>query len=669
MSAAPCRSEGYLQSLVTTEYYLEGGEPPGHWWGKGKEILGLPDQIEERLFHKIFHGLGPDGQKLVANAGQTDPLILKDGSKRFPHRADDFGVSASKSVSVVWAMTDDPAERLAFQTCHDRAARTVADLMEQYAGNARRGDGGNRIESADMLWGIYQHATNRNQEPDLHSHLLAFNISFRSDGTTGALYTPSLYRMKMVAGAVYQSEMSASMLDLGYSVRQEQGFAFEIVGVPKEIRDHYSTRRQEIEAALAKRQETSAKAAEIAALDTRKAKTSQLSRAELFANCQAYGRAHGFGPEEIRHIKDRTPQTLHPEHAAERLTHEAIHTLSEREGRFTRLDLLRYVATHAAAGTGCRLAHIEQAITRALTHTLEIGVARGEMQYTTPAVKEREQQQVDALKPTIEKLSRNTLHPVRPTTIEAVTVHAAKRGKSLQDIQQQALRELFDPAKHPTTQHTAVRRQVLSEAAEAWQRSGYRVVAIAPTHQEKTTLEKATSIKSFSISQALSAWQLTHYGKSLWHAPLKRLDTFVDKLLAGWQHRRFPTILTTEKQDKLALGFGLKGMTEKRARFNAWQRSIAPLKISKSHVVLVEESARLDARKLAALVHHVEKSGAKLVLVDQAERFARTALRSEKTRAQEQEKTRTQPRPAEQEQQQPNRIQESQDRLFSSLAR
>jgi len=98
LSIAKCRNGGYYLDLATEDYYLEGGEPPGLWYGKGATLVGLKGKVEREPFLKIWDGYGPDDTPLVKNAGQNKPYIHQDGSVRWKQRAWDFTFSGPAFV-------------------------------------------------------------------------------------------------------------------------------------------------------------------------------------------------------------------------------------------------------------------------------------------------------------------------------------------------------------------------------------------------------------------------------------------------------------------------------------------------------------------------------------------------------------------------------------------
>ena len=63
----------YYIDLAREDYYLEGGEPPGRWFGKGANALELSGSVEKEEFRQVLQGYSPDGKnELVQNAGKEN---------------------------------------------------------------------------------------------------------------------------------------------------------------------------------------------------------------------------------------------------------------------------------------------------------------------------------------------------------------------------------------------------------------------------------------------------------------------------------------------------------------------------------------------------------------------------------------------------------------------
>ena len=51
-----------LGSAENHDYYSEGGNQNGQWWGGGAKELGLAGDIDPDSFSNVLKGLSPDGE-------------------------------------------------------------------------------------------------------------------------------------------------------------------------------------------------------------------------------------------------------------------------------------------------------------------------------------------------------------------------------------------------------------------------------------------------------------------------------------------------------------------------------------------------------------------------------------------------------------------------------
>ena len=113
---------GYYIGLASEDYYFNGGEPKGIWFGSGASALGLNGTVENEPFLRIFHGFDPrNDQALIQNAGNDN---------RRPGW--DLTFSAPKSVSTFWAVLDQE-ERKAIQDAQYAAVKEALQYLEDEA--------------------------------------------------------------------------------------------------------------------------------------------------------------------------------------------------------------------------------------------------------------------------------------------------------------------------------------------------------------------------------------------------------------------------------------------------------------------------------------------------------------------------------------------------------
>ncbi len=98
LGAAGAGAAGYYAALARDDYYTRGGEPPGDWLGRGAASLGLSGTVDAAALRHVLHGFDGAGAAAGVQGAGTDH-----------HAGWDLTFSAPKSVSVLWATTDDPA--------------------------------------------------------------------------------------------------------------------------------------------------------------------------------------------------------------------------------------------------------------------------------------------------------------------------------------------------------------------------------------------------------------------------------------------------------------------------------------------------------------------------------------------------------------------------------
>lgn len=580
ISAMTGGQERYYADLAREDYYLEGGEPLGRWFGRGAEKLGLTSHVQREPLSALFRGYAPDDRKLVLNAGKAN---------RQPGW--DLTFSAPKSVSTLWSQAPEPLRR-AIQEAHYEAVRASLGYLEAAAGVTRRGHGGTEVERAGLLIALYEHGTSRAQDPQLHIHALFLNMAIRNDGTWGTIRSHDLYEHKMTAGALYRAEFAYRLShDLGLGIKS-QGNLFELKGVPRELMDEFSTRRAEIENALA----TSggvrdAKAAELAALSTRKVKQ-HVARNELVSHWQDVGKEHGFSAREAAKLVER--EAARSRDASE-LASETVAKLDQSRSFFFERDVVRRMAEAAQDGTvsarDITSAAKDQLATQEILR-FEDRQKRGRMCYTTRELYEIERDVLDIA----ERSQGDRRHVVAQNTLQAVV--GKPRFAKLSEEQRRAV-------EHLTRREGSIqcvsgmagtgKTYMLAAARQAWEAQGLKVVGCALAATAARELGDGSGIKSGTIRSTLRRLDNTLAEQVKHNLSINGVREQVT--LAGLMHPWKRGIHNKPLIDK-------KGAIVRRG-----------MKLDSKTVLVVDEAGMVGTRDLAALMKHTEKAGAKLVLV------------------------------------------------------
>ena len=266
------------------EYYAGGAEARGTWVGVAAATLGLSGEVDGTALRRVLAGLDPQ-----------DASPLRGASSAVRVAGFDLTFSAPKSVSVIFGIGDREL-RAAVRRAHDRAVLEAVGYLERSAAAVRRGHGGARVERADgLVAAAFRHRTSRAGDPQLHTHVLVANLGRGPDGRWSALDGRRLYAHARAASFVYQAVLRSELTrSLGLEwLRVHKGIA-ELAGVPKPVLRAFSRRRAEIEAALAEHGTSSPRAAEAAALATRRAKRDGVDAAELVAGWRSRAAELGF---------------------------------------------------------------------------------------------------------------------------------------------------------------------------------------------------------------------------------------------------------------------------------------------------------------------------------------------------------------------------------------
>ena len=83
--------------------------------------------------------------------------------------------------------------------------------------------------------------------PQLHTHVVFFNLTETQDGETRALQPQELYRTQQYATAVYRSELAVRLKELGYEIEHGRSGQPEIKGYTREYLEASSPRSQQIQ--------------------------------------------------------------------------------------------------------------------------------------------------------------------------------------------------------------------------------------------------------------------------------------------------------------------------------------------------------------------------------------------------------------------------------------
>jgi hypothetical protein len=135
--------------------------------------------------------------------------------------------------------------------------------------------------------------------PQLHTHVVFFNLTETQNGESRALQPHELYRSQQYATAIYRSELALRLKDQGYEIERGKSGQPEIRGYTREYLDASSPRSQQIHAYLEQEGLRGAGAAQIAAHQTREDKLPAITHAEMQQKHRDMAAQFGQQPEQV----------------------------------------------------------------------------------------------------------------------------------------------------------------------------------------------------------------------------------------------------------------------------------------------------------------------------------------------------------------------------------
>lgn len=531
LSVANVRSaSGAANYFASDNYYArDDADRSGQWVGKGAEAMGLAGLVDAKVVDKLLKGELPDGTRV----GRQDH-----------HRAGtDLTFSMPKSWSILALVGGDKRIIEAYR----EAVIETLQWAERNAAETRLIDNGKvrTVATGNLTVALFQHDTNRNQEPNLHFHAVVANATKGSDGKWRTLKNDRLWSLNTLLNSMTMARFRLSVEKLGYAIGPIGKHGnFEAGGIAREQVMAFSTRRQEV---LDARRGPGLEAGRIAALDTRGAKQPVADRADLRAAWQAQARGLGLDlqslvgaaqtraglPEQaslrgmnllergkawLREFAERVrgspSDPLIPANvltkdretvAAAQAAASAVRHLSQREAAFSRDGLLKAALDF---GLPTSVAAVEKRLDALLrTGELVRGSGAHEGWLTSRdalASEHRILAQVEA--------GRDAVRPVLSGDLageRVAAVAALNHGIELNPGQLAAAR-LILASSHRIVAVQGVagagKSSVLKPVSEILAEEGKEVIGLAVQNTLVQMLERDTGIRSMTLTRLLKAW-------------------------------------------------------------------------------------------------------------------------------------------------------------------
>jgi conjugative relaxase-like TrwC/TraI family protein len=490
------QAQTYHQKEFTAKeqnYWSQRGVIAGEWQGRLAGQFGLAGTVSAEDFAKLSQGQHPQtGEQLVRQRASYEYQDA-DGKtiKTMEHRAGwDATFSAAKSVSLTALVGGDERVREA----HRESVRVALDQLEHYA-QARIGGNHPPEITGKFIAAKFEHDTARPVDgyvaPQLHTHAVVFNITERDNGQPRAIQPQSLFASQQFATAIYQSELTYRLRQLGYEITTGRSGAPEIKGYTQEYLDASSPRTQQIREYLEHTGRSGKEAAEIAAHSTRDRKGIH-SPGEVMAAHRKLAADFGHQAEAVvRAARERSQNQEKPVNSFERVRESLTFSRDKNFEREAVVDERALIRDGLRRGMG----EITHGQVRA---NLEARLASGEFriverpqcapgrQFTTAKTIEAEHE--------ILRRMREGQNQVEPTLSRPHAIAVADQYSHLNRAQKSVVEDVlssrdriqgiqgFAGAGKTTT------LTVLRTAAERW---GYQVEGFAPTSRAARQLNEA----------------------------------------------------------------------------------------------------------------------------------------------------------------------------------
>lgn len=345
---------------ASADYYAKyltqaPGEVPGLWTGKQADALGLAGDVTHEDLLALLEGRDPvSGTQLGRRFSDRE---MKDSDRVEKAVAGfDATFSAPKSISVLWALTQD--ER--FLEAHDVAVSAALAHLERFGSTTRvRAGKGVRLhpDSCGLIMAKFRQTTSRADDPDLHTHCVISNKVRTADGRWMALDGKYMKEFQRMLGGIYQSVIRNEVSHrFGFEWEPIVNGQAEIAGIPKDVLRTFSKRTIQMEDALQPKLDEFieregrdpsewevAKMTREAVIDTRQ-KKSGAGVADLTTRWINEAHDLGWSGHDLLDEALRFAASVTTERRADPLTaHDVLNHMSSKGSAWNRADIMKAV--------------------------------------------------------------------------------------------------------------------------------------------------------------------------------------------------------------------------------------------------------------------------------------------------------------------------------------
>ncbi|PSV87285.1 MobF family relaxase, partial [Photobacterium iliopiscarium] len=481
----------------TANYYLaeKSGEQTTQWYGKIAEKEGVLGQA-------ITH------EKLEAVlSGTLDDSAVKGAGSDKRRTGYDLVFSAPKGASIMALVYGDNR----ILDAHDNATKKAISMIEKDTAQYRQVDPSTReasyTNSQNLLFGLVQHKTSRENDPQLHTHTLLANMTHDKDGNlknlassfiqngfeTQGTYERILENQKYY-GMIYQSELGRSLDKMGYQIKSLGNGQIDIDGIPDKVIEASSTRREQILEQANDIGLNTNKSRDHIAHQTRKAKTYTPERS---LQKEWLEKNEKLGFDGLAFVAQSYSKTHQPEHspttpilpAIAQAIENSVSYLSDRNTAISYEKIITTALDKFSPEHIVQFSQFKQALDNTIKEDKLIALDKNKTLFTTPTL-------LDAEKKLIETTNKRS---------HGLVVHADEKSLEqtrLKSDSQQLIKDVLSSKKQVNVINLIGSSQQISEALlHVTENSGKAIHFITPNKLVQQQTEQQVKRQAFSVTQ------------------------------------------------------------------------------------------------------------------------------------------------------------------------
>jgi conjugative relaxase-like TrwC/TraI family protein len=516
-------------AAATANYYARylaraPGEVDGVWTGDQADALGLSGSVSVEALELLLEGRDP-----VRGTRLGYPLTdrtLNDGRVVRAVAGFDATFSAPKSVSVLWALTQDPR----LLAAHDAAVTAALAHVERFGSTTRVRADGRRLhpDSQGLMIATFRQTTSRADDPQLHTHAVVSAKVQTVDGRWLALDARYLKRYQRMLGGLYQSVLRSELVDrLGVAWGPIVSGQAEIAGMPAELLETFSKRSSQVDVALAVKLEVfrdregrdptrweRAALTREASADTRGHKTGN-GVTDLQTRWTSEAAALGWTAVDVTDSITSTGRQLNAEPTPRVTTAQVVEALSVGGSTWNRADVIRVLCDVQRPLPGLPASRWAQTLERVCDAVIETCVELDPVEAAAPRrVSDGRSLWLEPVAPhfTTERvlaeeeyvlswaIDAQTADPQPSVTVERGQLDVLQADVAAAVAGYDRLVLAVGPAGTGKT-------TTLRAAAVDLDRQGREVFGVAPSAKAARVLERETGIASDTLAKLLHEWQ------------------------------------------------------------------------------------------------------------------------------------------------------------------